>query len=127
MIPKQILIGDCLWNIELTTDFEKDLYGKCNPSELKIYVKSDLSDFDQISTLVHEVFHAIEYTRNFEIGHRMIEKMENPIASLIFQMTKLECYNLLDGSRRARKSLENISASRARPHSKGTRKTLRKN
>lgn len=91
-LPKTLIIGDAVYSVEIT-DLPRDLAGDC-ASDHKIRINKDLSQYEQLVTLVHEAMHAVEFSRNVKVGHRVIEKLESPIASLIVQLFG---YNHSDG------------------------------
>lgn len=111
-LPKSLIIADSVYSVEIT-DLPRDLAGDC-ASDHKIRINKDLSEYEKLVTLVHEAMHAVEFSRNVKVGHRVIEKLEAPIASLIVQLFG---YNHSNGPFVAKRR-----ASRVRPNTRGNRK-----
>jgi len=89
-LPKQLIICDIIWRIEVRKYAGKNTMGYCDINKRLIVILKGMSDFDSLSTLIHEVNHAIEFTLNIKIGHNIINKTEAPITSVIFQLFKTE-------------------------------------
>lgn len=60
--------------------------GLCDPSRHEIVLLKGLNQNDLLSTLIHEVLHAIEYGLQKSMGHALINKIEAPLASVFVQL-----------------------------------------
>lgn len=79
-------IGKHTWTVEISEsceEAESDDVGLCVWDDKLIWVKASQSDRQILTTLVHEIFHAISYSYELNITHPTIEKLEHPIADLI--------------------------------------------
>jgi len=87
MIPETLIICDQLWTIKQVPTIDKGrAVGECNPNTLTITIDQTLPTFEKLTTLVHEVLHVLEFSKNIKIGHPLINKIESPLASLIVQL-----------------------------------------
>lgn len=57
-------------------------------NEKKIYLQLGLEMVTKLSSMVHEVLHAISYEWNVKISHRLIYRIEMPLAHLILDQMK---------------------------------------
>ncbi len=88
-LPDILLVGDEVWTVrrKMTLDnLGRDIVGYCDPSTNEILIKAGQSKEDELATLVHEYIHAIEYSRDIEIPHKLVYKLERDLASLIYQL-----------------------------------------
>jgi hypothetical protein len=63
----------------------EDELGICCPEKRTIFIKAGMSYSLTMRTLIHEVFHAIEFECDVAISHETIHRLEKPI----FKMLKL--------------------------------------
>lgn len=88
-IPETLIIGDITWRIIRRSRLGKGVLGMCDDAEHIIYIRTRLSEHDLLSTLIHEVLHAIEYTTQTPLPHKSIYLIEAPLASVFKQL--LDC------------------------------------
>lgn len=50
--------------------------GECDPNTKQIKIRSDLSDFQAISTLTHEIIHLINFERDLELTENQVLGLE---------------------------------------------------
>lgn len=86
VLPKKLIIADVVWSVEVRKNIGKNTMGYCSPSHRKIVILKGMSDYDTLSTLIHEVLHAAEFTKNLKIKHALIHSLEAPITSVLYQL-----------------------------------------
>jgi hypothetical protein len=62
---------------------DPDCLGLCDGESRIIFIKSGLSDSEELKTLIHEIFHAIEFEFDVPIPHATIHKLEAPIIRIL--------------------------------------------
>lgn len=84
-LPEMILIKGDIWQIRLVKEIEagKNTVGLCDEQDNMIYIKRGQSTKDKVKTFIHELLHAIEISHNFNIPHRLVYALEEPIYQLI--------------------------------------------
>lgn len=86
--PRRLTINGLRWKIrfvaEIWTNNPREvIWGCCYPDSREIHIRRDLEPEDMLHTVVHEVMHALEVSYRFRIPHKLIEKLERPIAELL--------------------------------------------
>lgn len=87
--PKRLKIRNKMYELSLVNLDEKEensdtiLRGFCVPTAKFIAVEKGLSELEVLSTLIHEVLHAIETEYKFTIPHRMVYGLEVPLARFL--------------------------------------------
>lgn len=82
--PREIQIGENTWDVKFVRRFQdKFTTGLCDPSETTIYIRMGQTDDERLKTLLHEILHAIEYEYQLEIPHRLIHRLEDPLARFL--------------------------------------------
>jgi len=61
----------------------KDTCGLCDSAEHAIYLKLKEPRMDTFHYLIHEMLHCIEADYSFEIDHRVIYQLQEPLAQMI--------------------------------------------
>ncbi len=85
--PKEWVIGDSTYTLVFKHKIDSEthnVYGECDPSDMEIRIVYGLSRKDLFMTFVHEMAHGIEFEYEIFIPHKLIEKLEEPIAQIIY-------------------------------------------
>lgn len=86
-IPRLLIIRGAHWHVVVTRTMNvsegEDILGLCDPSLRTIYIKKQQTKRQQMATLVHEILHAMEFEYDFNLTHKVIGKIENPVADFI--------------------------------------------
>lgn len=81
-----------VWRVRVVTRFPKGIKprskrwqvdGACQPYTDRtgtIYIRRGMSDLDTLSTLVHELFHALEFSFGFSIPHKWLDIFDEAVA-----------------------------------------------
>lgn len=85
-LPKKVCVRETWWEIKKKA--MKD-YGACCPTSRTIYIKKGLSAYWTHRTLIHEMLHAAEFEYNYDIGHRLINRLEEWLMDAGFRVTSL--------------------------------------
>lgn len=86
--PKKLTIGDWEWRVvwkRRIIDEGVPCLGLCDSSTRTIYIKLGQSPEERLSTLLHEVLHAIEFSLGMDVGHKVINAIEGPLARLLLE------------------------------------------
>lgn len=73
--PREIEVGDDIWEVRFcrrVPDEGEETVGLCDPSDYLIWIKQGLSPRDRMETFIHEVLHAIEFSHDIDIPHRLV-------------------------------------------------------
>lgn len=88
--PKEILVGDSFYKIKFVrrichaaTGTDMQTLGTCCPDDKEILILQGLDPMERLSTLVHELLHALEFEYEIEIPHKLIYQLERPITQLL--------------------------------------------
>lgn len=83
--PKNLEIRGNIWSVKFTKQLSIAHAGDCNPNKKLIRIRigkhQDLHTI--MRTFIHEVLHAIEFEYGFEMEHKSIEKLEEPLTDFI--------------------------------------------
>lgn len=60
-----------------------DLRGLCEMDKRQITILHGMSDTETIKTLIHEVFHAMEFEYQLEIKHKTVHALEEAVLKLL--------------------------------------------
>lgn len=85
--PKEFEINGEIWKtkfVRCVPGYDKSVLGLCCPSEHTIYIRLGQKPKERLVTWVHEKLHALSYSYDFELNHPVIEKLEMPLAELIW-------------------------------------------
>lgn len=85
--PREVEVGDDVWAVRFVRrvpGHPDHILGLCDPSEHTLFIRLGQSPADRFETFLHEVLHAIEESYGFRIPHRLIYRLERPIARLLF-------------------------------------------
>lgn len=86
-IPRSLVISDQHWTIKLKDKIDGGKSaGECCSGNLEITICDNMSDYEKIVTLIHECLHAIEFGSGVKLGHKIINQLENPLASIVVQL-----------------------------------------
>lgn len=86
-LPQSLIIMDIHWKIIMKKRIGRGgIMGQCIPDVLEIHILEGLNEIDLVSTIIHEVLHAVEYGLQRSISHSLIYKLEAPLASLFHQL-----------------------------------------
>lgn len=82
--PKTIRIKDADYTVSFKRGLEKRGYmGLCFYDSKEIHISMGIPEPERLSTLIHELKHAISHEYNFELSHDVINKLEGPLAKFI--------------------------------------------
>jgi len=62
---------------------DPDCLGLCDGDARIIFIKSNLSEAEELKTFIHEAFHALEFEFDIKIPHSTIHKLEAPIIRIL--------------------------------------------
>lgn len=81
--PKELFLGENNWQIRFVRSLDgiKTL-GLCDPADHIIYILQGQSPKERFKTFVHELLHALEYEYSFEMPHKSIYDLEEPLTRL---------------------------------------------
>lgn len=80
--PKGITVGNAHWDVKFcrkTPDHPPTDVGLCDPETRTIYIRYKQSRRETLMTFLHEWLHAVEFEYEIEIGHTIIEKLEDAV------------------------------------------------
>ena len=90
-IPKTLVICDAVWQVEVVKRIGRGgLLGLCCPVSRRIHILGGLPPGEAWEVLIHEVLHAIEFGVGLELGHKVINRLERPLASVLGQCLGLD-------------------------------------
>lgn len=82
--PNTMLVGDSCWAIKLVRDIEgKSAYGAADPTCKTIYIEMAQTRKEMMSTMIHELLHAIEIEYGLTIRHKMVNNLEVALTNLL--------------------------------------------
>lgn len=87
--PKEILVGDSVYQVRFVrritqvSEKGKETLGLCCPSEKEILLVQGMDARERLSTLLHELLHAIEFEYDIDLPHALVYKLEGPLTQLI--------------------------------------------
>ena len=86
--PREIQVGEALWEVRFVRQLEESdpariTWGLCDPSDQIIYIRLGQSQGERLKTFLHELLHAIEYEYKITMPHRLIHKLEDPLARFL--------------------------------------------
>lgn len=65
---------------------ENEVVGYCTWAERAIYLSAELAGDLLLSTLIHEVIHAVSYTTGVKISHKAVYKIEEALGPLLWEL-----------------------------------------
>ena len=86
--PRQIQVGDSVWGVRFVRRLADPspgsiTWGACDPSDQVIYIRLGQSQTERLKTFLHELLHAIEFEYGFEMPHRLIHRLEDPLVRFL--------------------------------------------
>lgn len=82
--PREIMVGEDLWAVRFVRRLPEDSQlGLCDPSEQTIYIRLGQTQEERLKTFLHELLHAIEYEYKIVMPHRLIHRLEDPLARFL--------------------------------------------
>jgi len=86
-IPRQLLVKDQIYSVRFVKNLPDEIKGTtiglCCAETQTIYIKQGLSKAERVSTFFHELLHAIEFEFEFDMPHKLIYRLEGPLAQVI--------------------------------------------
>src|SRR5882724_10806013 len=79
-LPKSLWVGDELYEIEVVAG--KVYLGKCDFRKKRIRLSNRLRGAELLSTLIHELLHAVEHEFAIPLKHSVVYKLEEAILSV---------------------------------------------
>lgn len=91
---QKVRIGKLDWDINILPEsLHDELDGRCStPLKAFIEINPELDDFNELETVYHEIFHAIEGMRNLDLSEETVTMIGNSIASLFVENPWLITY-----------------------------------
>jgi hypothetical protein len=83
--PKTVHVGDEAWSVEFVDTLGQDTLGICDPSTNCIRILRGQTRRELFSTFVHEVLHAFEFSYDFQLKHKHVEKLEKAIVDFLLE------------------------------------------
>lgn len=85
--PKQICINGNMWRLYFRKMIEgkANVLGLCCPEDKVILIKVGQKPQARLQTFFHELLHAIEFEYGVKISHKLIYKLEGPLADIVAQ------------------------------------------
>lgn len=83
--PREITVGDNTWRVRFCRripDHGPEVLGLCHFTDKIIYIKLGQSPEERLSTFFHEVIHAFTEEYGIHVPHKLIYKLEKPLAWL---------------------------------------------
>ncbi len=93
-LPRSIEIGGNIWTVHfyrkppLAEKPGEEIFGACVPKRRRLYVKQGQAPLERLSTLIHELLHAIEYEYKIEIPHSLVNALEGPLAESVLAFSR---------------------------------------
>lgn len=86
-LPKSFQVGDAIYLVEFVDSFPEDptQTGLCDSDPPVISIKNGLTDRETVATLVHELCHCFTFEHGLTLKHKLIEKLEHPLAAFIMK------------------------------------------
>jgi hypothetical protein len=85
-LPREVWVGETVWTIRRVRkvpDNPENTIGLADPSDQVIYVKSGQGFRQTLATLIHELIHACEFTYEYDIPHKLIDKLDEHLADIL--------------------------------------------
>jgi hypothetical protein len=88
-LPKRVRIKRKWWTIIGVDEYiiyqGRKCRGLCNGNTREIHIYTRQREKMILSTLLHELLHAIEFTYGLSVPHRLIFELEGPLAELLIK------------------------------------------
>lgn len=86
-LPRKFLVRDQEYQVKFVRRFPAKagtapLDGYCDPEEQILFVRQGLSPKDRLSTLIHELLHAVDDEWGIGLDHAMVYKLEEALTHL---------------------------------------------
>ena len=88
-LPEFLLIGDSIWSVKLVRKIDYPRHkvritvGLADPETCVISLKKSLSTEDKLEYFVHELIHALDHEYDLNIPHKLVYKLQKPIADFL--------------------------------------------
>jgi Zn-dependent peptidase ImmA (M78 family) len=79
---REWFIGGQIYDVKFKRKLDRNRRGECC-ADGEILIALGQNRDEVLRTLVHELFHAIEFAYEIKIPHALIYKLEGPVAELI--------------------------------------------
>ena len=88
LYPRTLKVAGRDWKVRFVNKIEdgtkaRDTIGLCDPYDATLFILAGQSPEERFVTFVHEFLHALEEEYEFELGHRVIRKLEGPLAKFL--------------------------------------------
>lgn len=80
--PKFLDVGDNRWRVRFcqrVPDHPPNILGLCDPATHTIWILQKQTPKERFKTFVHELIHALEYEFDFNMPHKSIYDLEEPL------------------------------------------------
>lgn len=77
------MVNGDIWSVVFKKRMEANLRGFCDPEKMEIAILIGQSGDEIFKTFIHEVFHAFEFSYDFEMNHKTIYKLEDAVLNLL--------------------------------------------
>ena len=84
--PRELQVGESIYSIRFVRripDEPKDTVGLCDDGDKMIWIRLGQTPRERWKTLTHEIAHALEAEYQIKIPHKLIYRLEEPIARLL--------------------------------------------
>lgn len=79
--PKEIYIKCDMWKIVFKKNLED--YGITDPIAMTITIKDGMSSRETLSTFIHELLHALAFSGDFKLKHKLVYLLETGILEIL--------------------------------------------
>lgn len=82
--PKTIEVGRDIYKIKFVKKFKDGVtLGETDPEKLEIRILKGMSKRETLSCFIHEVIHALEFSHEIGIKHKLVYQLERAALELI--------------------------------------------
>lgn len=76
--PREIRIGDDVYKVKFVTRIgpSRKILGLCDPANHTIRIRTGQSPEETLKTFIHEILHAIEFSREVKLSHELVYQLE---------------------------------------------------
>lgn len=82
--PKELVVNGVNWRVIFVDQIDgKDCLGLCDSETKTIQLIRKMSPKERLTTFIHEIAHAIEYSYSFELKHDHIYKLAQGLTDVL--------------------------------------------
>lgn len=83
--PKRIYLGNYTYTVRFVSRLPKDTVGEADPVKCEIRILKGLGPKARLTTYVHEVLHAMEFSFDINLPHKLVRALEEPLVDFFLQ------------------------------------------